>query len=142
MKKFWKRKEQKVDKVVTCDSPYYVYSGPMDTREDGSQWTDYDNYKKGGQKTPTGSIHIIHPDIKMLCCVTDNETFPGFLINCKDNEGNSREVQVYFNENNKELVVCTSCKSDQSLDLDDQIHRRYKVPFEKTLQPDHGSKKE
>lgn len=67
--------------------------------------------------------------MKMLCRVTDNPNLPGFIINCKDEYGTNREIQVYFNPDSKQIVVCTSMTTDMELSVEDQIHKRYDVPF-------------
>ena len=113
------------------EGPYYVYTGPMDTRK--TNWTDNKAYRKKQQMASTGSIHIVHPEIEMLCRVTDNIHFPGFIITCKDKNGTIREVHVYMNpgdvDRQEYLRVCTSCETNSHLPREDIVRQNYPIPF-------------
>lgn len=119
-------------KKYGCDiretGPYYLYTGPDDTRN--STWSNSVAYNRGTQMAHTGSIFLMHQDISMLCRVTNRPEMPGFIITCKDNEGGEREVQIYLNNDGHSLRVCTGGLTNISADDKDQINLAYKIPFE------------
>lgn len=117
--------------------PTYSYSGPITSplMPDADQvvWEDRTAYEEGRMKAPTGSITIEHPDMKMMCRVTDDPLIPGFIITCRDNEGNDREFHIYLSTSSdlkgQGIRVCTSLKTNQELTDEDIIRKRYDVPF-------------
>ena len=131
--KIFGRKKHKTPISCNTDKPYYVYTGPMDTRIKGN-WVDNDAYKRKTQKAPTGSIQIVHKNIEMLCRVTDNLNLPGFLITCKDENGDEREFQLYLSPDpaNRGLVLCTSNDTNRNLFNDEVVKQLYPVPFKAT----------
>ncbi len=109
--------------------PYYTYTGPTDTREE--DWMDLKAYEKKVRKTPTGAIHLVHPEIEMLCRVTDGPELPGFIIACKDEAGTKREIHIYLSGNGC-LRVCTSHETDIHLSEEEKIRKDYQLPFKNT----------
>lgn len=116
--------------------PRYKYSGPIPSpladgdRDSAADWVNYEAYKQGLTKTPTGSITIEHPDITMMCRVTDDPFLPGFIITCKDNEGSRREFHIYFNGGDgPRITVCTDNATNGCLKDEDTIRRNYSLPF-------------
>lgn len=138
----WKKKQAEIAPEKP-DKPYYVYTGPLDSREKDN-WTDNGAYRKKLQKAPTGSIHIVHPEIEMLCRVTENHNLPGFIITCKDRNGMKREFHLFLMDNyvewleendpgkpmERDLMLCTSNETNRKLGMDEHaVRARYRIPF-------------
>lgn len=82
------------------------------------------------QMTPTGTIYLRHPNMDMICRVTDRADMPGFIVSCKDSNGAKREFHIYLNKDCTDLKVCTNIETNAVLDADDRICVNYSVPFE------------
>lgn len=112
--------------------PYYTYSGPQNTGLGRDNiWADNEAYKAGRRKTPTASITVTHPKMKMMARVTDDPFMPGFIVTCKDIEGNKREVHIYFTtaDGQPTVRVCTSNATNKDLDDSQVIRQNFSVPF-------------
>lgn len=105
--------------------PTYTYTGP-----EPGVWSDEKAYKEKKCKTPTGSIVIEHPLVKMMCRVADDPSLPGFIITCKDDNGENREFHIYLSPNGPSIRVCTSSATNQKIADDDIVRKNYNIPFE------------
>lgn len=110
------------------DVPYYLYSGP-EGKTRSANWSDKQAMKELKRIAPTGAIYLRHEKTEMLCFVTDDPALPGFILDCKDEEGTRLQIQFYYFAKTRRLIGCTGSLTNMAIARGQEIHWGHRMPF-------------